>query len=76
MALKNLSTHYQQCMTANKYLADINADRQYAQSLGISGTPSFVIGRQVNGVVQGRLIVGAQGLSVFEHAIEDMLAKP
>ncbi|MDE2201894.1 MAG: DsbA family protein [Burkholderiaceae bacterium] len=70
------ASQYQQCMTANKYLADINADRQYAHSLGISGTPSFVIGRQVNGVVQGRLIVGAQGLSVFEHAIEDMLAKP
>ena len=67
---------YQKCMADNKYLPEINADSQYAHSVGISGTPSFVVGRVVDGMVQGRLIVGAQGLSVFEHAIEEMLAKP
>ena len=67
---------YQKCMADNKYLAAINADKQYAQSLGISGTPSFVVGKQAGDVVDGRLIVGAQGLGVFERAIDEALAKP
>lgn len=66
---------YRECMADNKYLADITADSKYAQSLGISGTPSFVVGAQRNGTVQGVLIVGAQPSGVFEDAIEKVLAK-
>lgn len=66
---------YRSCMTTHKYEADISADRAYAQSLGITGTPSFVVGKQVGGEVQGSLIVGAQSAGVFEDAIEKALAK-
>ena len=52
---------------ANKsaYQALIAADRSEAQTLGISATPSFIIGKQ--------LIAGAQPYSNFESAIEAAL---
>ena len=48
---------------AARYGGEVQADFQEGQSLGISGTPTFVI--------NGKALVGFQPLDVFEQAIED-----
>jgi protein-disulfide isomerase len=66
---------FQSCMTSGKHMADIKEDARYAQSLGISGTPSFVLAKTSDGAMVGQMIVGAQSYSFFETAINNLLAK-
>lgn len=54
------------CVTNKKTLAKINKDKAEATSLGISGTPSFVI--------NGRQLKGAQPPDRFKAVIDDELA--
>ena len=54
------------CRNDSAYHDEITADFNEGQSIGISGTPSFVI--------NGQLIVGALPFAEFERAIEDALA--
>ncbi|BDV25100.1 DsbA-like protein [Corynebacterium ulcerans] len=53
--------------TDNKYDSVVNKAREYAGSLGINGTPGFVVGTQY--------VSGAQPTEVFVRAIEAELAK-
>lgn len=55
------------CLNDNKHGAAISADKNYAASVGISGTPSFVI----NGMVIG----GAQPYELFKAVIDAELAQ-
>lgn len=55
------------CLDSGKHAADVRADMSYGASLGITGTPGFLI----NGV----LVSGAQPYEVFEQIIEAELAK-
>jgi protein-disulfide isomerase len=66
---------FKSCMADGKHLKEIGDDVKYAQSLGINGTPTFVLGKAVGDSVEGRVIVGAQPLEVFEAAINEMLGK-
>jgi len=52
---------FEKCVSENRFSAEIEDDLISGRSLGISGTPSFVI--------NGQLLVGAQPLAVFENAI-------
>ncbi len=61
------------CMTDGTYLQEIADDAKYARSLGVSGTPTFVLGKTESDVIKGQVIVGAQPLNIFEGAIVDML---
>lgn len=56
---------YNECVAADTYKDEILADLSDGQSIGVSGTPSFLI--------NGLLLVGAQPYEVFETAIEDAL---
>lgn len=47
------------------YTAEINADKTEGDSLGVSGTPAMIIGKQ--------LVVGAQPYSAFKSAIDTAL---
>jgi predicted DsbA family dithiol-disulfide isomerase len=60
-------------MADGKHLKEIGDEAKYAQSLGITGTPTFVLGKAVGDSVEGRKIVGALPLEVFEGAINEML---
>ena len=62
-------------MASGNHLKTIGDDAKYAASLGISGTPTFVLGKVVGDSVEGKVIVGAQPLEVFETAIKEMLDK-
>jgi protein-disulfide isomerase len=70
----NIDT-FKNCMTDGSHLTEIGDEVKYALSLGITGTPTFVLGHAVGDMVQGQVIVGAQPLAVFETAINSMLNK-
>ena len=48
-------------------------DRKAAQTAGLRATPSFILGRLVDGKIIGQKIVGAQPYSVFENEIQKLL---
>ncbi len=52
---------FSQCISDNRYDAEIDADVNKGAAQGISGTPSFII--------NGELLVGAQPVEVFNAAI-------
>lgn len=56
---------YDSCIIDPEMSAEIDGDFSQGASLGVSGTPSFVI--------NGELIVGAQPFSVFKKAIDAAL---
>lgn len=51
----------------------VRADLELARSYGITSTPTFVIGRVVDGEFQGEVISGAQPYEVFAGKIEALL---
>lgn len=57
---------FNSCLDSGKYAEEVQKDFSDGQAAGVSGTPTFFI----NGVK----VVGAQPYSVFEQAIEQMLA--
>jgi len=64
------------CLSSNKHAGKIDADVKEANSVGISGTPSFVLGKTVTkGKMKGEKIIGAQPYGAFEEKIESMLTE-
>jgi protein-disulfide isomerase len=55
------------CLDAKAMAGKVDDDMKVAESLGITGTPAFL--------VNGRLIEGAQPFEAFEEVIEDELAR-
>lgn len=73
---KNLSLNadaFKACMSDDNHLKTISDEASYINSLGVNGTPSFVLGKSVGDSVEGQKIVGAQPLEVFEKAINELL---
>lgn len=58
---------YNTCIVEEKFRDEIYADQAQAQSVNLTGTPSFII--------NGTVIEGAQPLSVFQQVIDAELAK-
>jgi protein-disulfide isomerase len=58
---------FRQALATNRYQAEVQADFEEGQQLGLTGTPSFMI--------NGQLVVGAQPLEVFRQVIEEALAQ-
>lgn len=69
-------TAFQSCLDSKKYLEEFNKDNADATRAGVSGTPSFFIGKSTaDGVIDGTLIVGAQPYASFQAAIDELLSK-
>jgi protein-disulfide isomerase len=66
---------FKACLDSNKHKAAIEADTKFGASIGISGTPSFVIGKTTEEGVDGELVVGALPLGMFEEKIKAAAAK-
>jgi protein-disulfide isomerase len=66
---------FRRCMDDGKHVKDIADEVRYAQSLGITGTPTFVIGKSLGGSVHGKVIAGALPLENFDAVITEMLEK-
>lgn len=64
------TTQFNSCLDSGKYTNAVQANFNEGTDVGVSGTPSFVIGK-ANGT--GQLIVGAQPYSVFKSAIDGLL---
>lgn len=64
-------SRYQTCMETGKYLTEIKNGIAAANSVGINGTPSFVIGTMNGDTLNGLRVVGAQPFSVFEKLIKE-----
>jgi protein-disulfide isomerase len=63
------------CVDSGKYNPEIAHDLADAASIGVNGTPSFIIGRvnDSNNVVTGTVIRGALPIASFTNAIDEAL---
>ena len=59
------STVFQECLDSGKYTDQISRESLAVQSLGVRGTPAFLI--------NGAFISGAQPFDVFQQVIEEQL---
>ena len=58
---------FSECLASGQYTAAVQADLDQGIGLGINGTPAFFL--------NGNFISGAQPYSVFQQAIESLLAE-
>lgn len=65
---------FQQCLDSNKYKAEVDNDLADAARVGASGTPTYFIGQSSNdGIINGKVIIGAQPFSAFKAVIDELL---
>ena len=64
---------FNRCLSSKRHQAQIDQSSQKASQIGITGTPSFIIGKSDGDTVSGRLIIGAQPPTVFTTAIQQLL---
>jgi protein-disulfide isomerase len=63
------------CIASTKFDAEIQAEMQEGTRIGVTGTPTFVIGKTAATVVEGPMIVGALPYGAFDARLKDVLAK-
>ena len=74
---KNLKLNlarFDACVLAGKYAEQIAKDQEEGAEAGVSGTPTFIIGRTTATGLDGIRIVGAQPYPVFNAQIQKALA--
>jgi protein-disulfide isomerase len=69
-------TKFHACMQDKKYSADVQRDIAAAGTLGINGTPSFIIGKTGKVQIDGVRITGAISLPTVEAAILSLSQQP
>ncbi|MDE3156439.1 MAG: DsbA family protein [Acidobacteriota bacterium] len=62
------------CVLAGKYAEQITKDQEEGAEAGVSGTPTFIIGRTTATGLDGVRLVGAMPYPFFEAAIQKALA--
>ncbi len=62
------------CQQIAEFRADIKSDEDDAIAAGIDATPSFVIGRVVNGWLEGTTLRGDRPYAAFQSAIDSLLS--
>lgn len=60
----------------SKFQAEISKDMAEAATVGISATPSFVIGKTSAGQMEGVRFIGAQPYAAFDAKLKELAAKP
>ncbi|HET7031508.1 MAG TPA: DsbA family protein, partial [Casimicrobiaceae bacterium] len=63
------------CITSGKYRAEVEQNMAEGRAAGVSGTPSFVLGRTDKDAVDGVRIVGAQPYAAFDSRLKQLLEK-
>jgi len=66
-------SRFKPCVAGDKYLQEIQKQGAEANALGISGTPSFVLGQMKGDTLEGVVLVGAQPYSFFEAQVKALL---
>ena len=62
------------CLASGKFDADIKRDIDAARSVGVEGTPSFLLGRTAPDGLDGVLVVGALPFEMFDARLKELLA--
>lgn len=63
------------CIASTKFDAEIQADMQEGTRIGVTGTPTFVLGRTTAASVEGPVVVGALPYVTFDTKLKDLIAK-
>jgi protein-disulfide isomerase len=67
-------TTFDNCLEQGNYTAEIDKDFADGSAAGVTGTPSFFVGKTgSNGTIEGTLIRGAQPITAFRQAIDRLL---
>lgn len=62
------------CADSDKYDGEVKKDVADGGAAGVSGTPTFIIGKSdASGTIDGTLVVGAQPYTAFQAAIDPLL---
>jgi protein-disulfide isomerase len=64
---------FQQCLDSGKNEQEVKDDMAEGQKVGVSGTPSWIIGKSKGDSVKGKLIVGAQPYAALKEVIDSAL---
>lgn len=64
---------FRSCMESGRLLDAVESDMNEGRAAGVSGTPTFLIGRLANGRLEGVRLVGAQPYIVFAAKIDQLL---
>lgn len=67
-------SRFQACFDGERFLPEIRRDIAEAGAVGITGTPSFVLGKTGKDGIEGIKIVGAVPFEVFEKKISEVLS--
>lgn len=67
------TARFETCRGDPEVAAAVRADAALAASSGIASTPSFVIGRVVNGEFEGEVMSGAQPFEAFQQRLDSLL---
>ncbi|HJV34079.1 DsbA family protein [Geomonas sp.] len=65
---------FRACIDSDRYASEIKQEVTAAQGIGISGTPSFVIGKVSGDYLEGYLVVGAQPFESFDAVAKQVLS--
>src|SRR4051812_8445944 len=63
------------CAASAKYDAEIEAETAEGTRIGVSGTPTFVVGRTTPTGIEGPILVGALPYAQFDARLKGLLAK-
>jgi protein-disulfide isomerase len=63
------------CVTSGKYKADVAKDVAEGRAGGVSGTPTFVLGRMTDGSIDGVRIVGTLPYATFDAKVRALMAQ-
>lgn len=61
------------CTASSKFDAEIHAETQEGTRIGVSGTPTFVIGKTTATSVEGPMVVGALPYAQFDAKLQQVL---
>ncbi len=67
-------TKFRECFGSGKYLAGIQEGFAAAESAGITGTPTFIIGHLSGNEITGRKVIGALPFATFDQQVRESLA--
>jgi len=63
------------CLASDRHFNEIEQDTKDANSIRLTGTPSFVIGKTASDKIFGQVVIGAQPINVFTAAIQKALGE-
>jgi protein-disulfide isomerase len=70
--LKLDNLQFRNCMDSGKYSKTVQKDVATAEGFGVTGTPSFLLGKSTRDGVSGVILVGAVPLDAFEAKFKEI----